>query len=116
MVEYVDLENTKPKGLTDKQRTHLIIATYILNFILYVILFDTYENLILKWMTFFLIVSFAMQMLAQQTNIGSINGWTIVYAAINAFAFGLTSMMFSYNLVVIGLNFLYFKYIVQRVK
>lgn len=116
MVDFVKLEETKPKKLTDKQRTHLIILTYMLNFMLYVVLFDLYESFIAKWVTFFLIISFASQMLARQTSISAIHGWTIVYAIINAFAFGLTSMLFSYNLLVIGINLLYFRYIVQRVE
>lgn len=116
MVDFVTLEDTKPKGLTNKQRTLLIISTYILNFVAFVLLFDIYENFILKWMTFILILSFSFQMLAQKINIGGINSWMIVYTIINAFAFGITSMMFSYHLLVLGLNFLYFKYIVQKVK
>ena len=114
MVEYVKLEK-KQKVLTDKQRTNLILFTYILNFILYIILFDVYNNWILKWGTFFLIISFALQMLSRQTSIASINGWTIIFAIINGFAFGFSSMLFSYNLIVIGINFLYFKYILERV-
>lgn len=115
MVEYVDYKDKKPKVLNNKQRTHLILFTYILNFLLYIILFDKYNNWILKYLTLFLIISFALQMLSQQTNIGSINGWTIVYSIINGFAFGFTSMIFSYNLIVIMINLLYFKYIVKRI-
>lgn len=115
MVEYVELDKTKPKSLTDKQRTHLIILTYVLNFMLYVILFDIYNNFFLKWFTFFLIISFAIQMLAQQTSISAINGWSVVFAIINMFAFGWSSMLLSYNLIVIMINLLYFKYIVQKV-
>jgi len=117
MVEYVKLKKplSRIKTLTNKQRTHLILFTYILNFNLYLILFNLYENFILKWFTFFLINSFALQMLSRQTSIGSINGWTIVFAIINSFAFGVSSLMFSYNLIVIGINFLYFKYILNRV-
>ena len=117
MVEYVDLENKKPKAkvLTDKQRTHLILFTYILNFNLYLILFNIYDGWILKWLTFILINSFALQMLSRQTSIASINGWTIVFAIINGFVFGFTSSIFTFNLLIIGVNLLYFKYILERV-
>lgn len=116
MVEYVKVEEVKTKKkLNDKQRTHLIIFTYLLNFMLYVILYDVYQSLILKGLTFFLIMSFASQMLAQKTSISAINGWVIVFAIINMFAFGWSSLLFSYNLIVIMVNLLYFKYIVQRV-
>lgn len=115
-MEYVKLEKDRPRVLNDRQRTHLIMFTYILNFNLYIILFNLYDSLILKGLTFLLINSFAFQMLSMQTNIGSINGWTIVFSIINAFAFGITSMMFSYNLLVIIVNLLYFKYIVRRIK
>lgn len=115
MAEYVKHTNETKKVLNDKQRTHLILFTYILNFGLYVILFDKFENAILKYLTLFLIIAFALQMLSRQTSISSINGWTMVYAVINGFAFGFTSMIFSYNLIVIMANLLYFKYIVKRI-
>lgn len=115
MVEYIKLEKNKPKVLTDKQRTHLILFTYILNFNLYVILFNVYENFFLKWLTFFLITAFALQMLSRQTSISGINGWTIVFAIINFFVFGFTSLMFSFNILVICVNLLYFKYILKRI-
>ena len=113
MVERVEFKQTKT--LTDKQRTHLILFTYILNFNLYIILFNVYDNFILKWLTFFLINAFALQMLSQQTNISSINSWTIIFSIINFFAFGFTSLMFSYNIIIICVNLLYFKYILKRV-
>jgi len=116
MVERVDFKETQTKVLTDKQRTHLILFTYMINFNLYVILFNVYDNFILKWLTFFLINAFALQMLSRQTSISSINGWTIIFAIINAFAFGFTSFLFSFNLIIISINLLYFKYILKRVK
>lgn len=117
MVEHVNLEETKPKTkvLTDKQRTHLILFTYLLNFNLYLILFNLYDGWILKWGIFLLINSFALQMLSRQTSIGSINGWTIVFAIINGIVIGFTSYIFTFNLIVIGVNLLYFKYILERV-
>lgn len=115
MVEYVKVDETKQKGLTDKQRTHLIIFTYVFNFMLYVILYDIYENFFLKILTFILICAFASQMLAQQTSISAINGWSVVFLIINIFAFGFGSLILSYNLIVIGINLLYFKYIVKKV-
>jgi len=115
MVEKVVYKEKNKRVLTNKQRTHLILFTYMLNFLLYVILFDKYNNWFLKYLTLLLIISFALQMLSRTTNIGGINSWTIVYAIINGFAFGFTSMMFSYNLIVIIINLLYFKYIVKRV-
>jgi len=115
MVEVVTLTKTKQQVLTDRQRTHLILFTYILNFLLYVILFDKYNNWFIKYWTLLLIISFTFQILSMKTSISAINGWTIVYAIINGFAFGITSMMFSYNLIVIIINLLYFKYIVKKV-
>lgn len=116
MVEFVKLDKTPQKVISNKQRTQLIIFTYILNFLLYVILFDRYNNFLLKYWTLILIVGFASQMLAGQTSLSSINGWTIIYTIINGFVFGFTSMMFSYNLIIVVINLLYFKYVVSRLE
>ena len=116
MVEYVNLEKDKPKKkITDKQRINLIILTYVSNFMLYVVLYDLFQSRILKILTFILIISFASQMLAQKISISAINGWTIIFLIINLFSFGVTSLIFSYNLIMILINLLYFKYIVKRV-
>ena len=116
MVEYVKLEKKKPTTLTDAQRTRLILFTYLFNFNLYILLFNLYESFILKWFTFIIINSFSFGMLSQKVSIGSYNGWAIIYAIINGLAFGFTSMLFSFNLLVIIVNLLYFKYIVKHIK
>ena len=54
-------------------------------------------------------------MLARQNNLAGINGWTIIYAIINFFVFGFSSGIFTYNLIVIVINLLYFKYILKSI-
>lgn len=114
MVEFVKFEQKINKTINPRTRIKLILWTYIINIIFFVLLFDLYGGGFLKWFTFGLIISFFLGILQKKTNIYSINGWVIVYAIIHLFIFGIRSTTFTLNILLLIMNLLYIKYILKN--
>jgi hypothetical protein len=109
MVEFISHKKDLTK--VSKKRFYFFTITYLINVNLYILLFISFDNILIKGFIFFLFQDILYQMLVKTLKLKELNVSALLFGVVVLIAFPIKSFILFYSLFTIILNFIYFKYV-----